>query len=93
MQAIKDADMYGQAMANRTPGACKQITIYAKLSYENVYYMGTSSFGDVAIRFYSDQACTNPVYVNKLSVNCIMYHSFLVMNRLITQLQMGFKQL
>jgi hypothetical protein len=47
-----------------TPG-----TVYAKLSYENIYYLGTQTFADVVVRFYSDAACTQPVSINNLAVD------------------------
>ncbi|MBK7885363.1 MAG: hypothetical protein IPJ81_17445 [Chitinophagaceae bacterium] len=75
MQAAKDADMYGQAIANRTPGACKQITIYAKLFHENAVYYATSTYADVVVKFYSDPACTKPVSVNNLPINYVEFFS------------------
>jgi len=43
-------------------------TVYARLTYENVYYLGSYTYGDVVIRFYSDAACTQPYVVNNLNV-------------------------
>jgi hypothetical protein len=77
--SLASASLYatGQSYANQN-GTCTQVTIYAKLFYENVSYGSAGSYGDVVIRFYSDQACTQSLSVSNLSVivqeeiyNCI----------------------
>lgn len=68
-QAASEALTFGQAAADRNTAACVQSTVYARLSYENVVNYGSSVSGDVVVRFYSDQAGTQAVPVNGLTVN------------------------
>lgn len=45
-------------------------TIYARFSYENIYYDASGNVtGDAVVRFYADAGCTQPYIVNNLVVN------------------------
>jgi hypothetical protein len=70
--ALNDLNTNGQGYANSAPsGTCT--TVYARL--ELTYWIQSSSYGeaDVAIRFYSDQNCTQPLYVNNLPLTYTEY--------------------
>ncbi|HEX2607520.1 MAG TPA: DUF5977 domain-containing protein [Flavisolibacter sp.] len=59
----------GQANAN-TYGSCTLIPrIYARIETENVISFGYGLSGDAVVHFYSDAACTQPVYVSGLLLN------------------------
>ncbi len=60
----------GQLFAN-TNANCTAQTIYAKLTYENWTYAYNSSYADVVVRFYSDEACTQPATVTNLPLQMI----------------------
>jgi len=45
--------------------------IYAKISYENYHSDITGQYADVIVRFYADEACTQPISVTNLTVNYI----------------------
>lgn len=66
--AINDVNANGQAYAN-LHGSCSVSTIYARLTYENVFYGTDYGYGDIVVRFYSDAAGTQPVSVNNLALN------------------------
>jgi YD repeat-containing protein len=68
-KAQQKLQVLGQAYAN-IHGSCSTLppTIYAVLSIENVSVGGTSTFGDVVLRFYADAAHTVPVSVTGLAV-------------------------
>lgn len=67
-QADKDILTFGQSYADKT-GACTQTTIYARLSYENVTYSASGTYGDVVVRFFSNASCTVPANVSSLPVS------------------------
>lgn len=51
-------------------GKNKQFTpVYAKISHENVYFIGVARMIDVYVRFYDDAANEIPAYVYDLTVN------------------------
>ncbi|WP_343307426.1 hypothetical protein AAHN97_09860 [Chitinophaga niabensis] len=43
--------------------------VYARISHENVYFIGVARMIDVYVRFYEDAANTIPAYVSNLQVN------------------------
>lgn len=43
--------------------------VYARISHENVYFIGVARMIDVYVRFYEDEANTIPAYVSSLQVN------------------------
>jgi hypothetical protein len=43
--------------------------VYARISHENVYFIGVARMIDVYVRFYEDAANTIPASVNNLQVN------------------------
>lgn len=43
--------------------------VYARISHENVYFIGVARMIDVYVRFYDDAANTIPAYVSNLQVN------------------------
>lgn len=43
--------------------------VYARISHENVYFIGVARMIDVYVRFYEDEANTIPAYVSNLQVN------------------------
>lgn len=67
-KALKDLQTFGKGYADRN-GSCAQVTVYARLSYENVYYGNSYSNGDVVVRFFSDANCTQPIYVTNVTIN------------------------
>ncbi|MRG44621.1 hypothetical protein GFS24_05825 [Chitinophaga sp. SYP-B3965] len=51
-------------------GNNKHLTpVYAKISHENVYFIGVARMIDVYVRFYDDAANEFPAYVSDLQVN------------------------
>jgi hypothetical protein len=66
--AWAESSANGLAFANFN-GACEPVIIYAVLSTENITGSGTDYFGDVVVRFYSDENRTIPFSVQNLSVN------------------------
>jgi YD repeat-containing protein len=50
-------------------------TIFAQLSYQNIVNTGNEITADAVVSFYSDAACTQPVFVNNLTVNYETYTS------------------
>lgn len=67
-QADKDVLTFGQSSADKT-GVCTQTTIYARLSYENVTYSGSSTYGDVVVKFFSNASCTQPINVSNVPIS------------------------
>ena len=62
------ADTRWQDVGPTTPtGDCISNTIYARLTYENIWSDYNATYGDVVVRFYSDPACTMPVSVYGLT--------------------------
>ncbi|SIN76350.1 hypothetical protein [Chitinophaga niabensis] len=67
------------ALTLTTPGVFKVMArvgsnnyltpVYARISHENVYFIGVARMIDVYVRFYDDAANENPVYVSDLQVN------------------------
>lgn len=48
--------------------------IYVKISYENTYSWLDQIYGNVIARFFSDEACTQPISVTNLPINYNYYY-------------------
>lgn len=68
-KALDEIAQNGQTYANNQPNGCNPVTIYAVIGAENVWYDGTTEYGDIIVRFYADADFTIPFSVQNLSVN------------------------
>jgi uncharacterized protein YjhX (UPF0386 family) len=66
--AGNDLNTYGPAYADSN-GTCTQVTIYARIGYDNYYVDANTQFITPYIVFFRDEACTIPYSVTNLTVN------------------------
>ena len=70
-QADNEVNLYGQSNADAQGSCYLTQTVYALVSYENVWSSGSETYADIVVRFYSDANYATPftVYDYDLTYN------------------------